>query len=177
MHVTLKSSTFDLSSSSCVRGQIAALSHTQYLNSLTRPLPGPDPPHTPTQLLPLPCLPSLDGKLIAFSKGQLHLYPTESSAPTETTALAPFYEREQILKPKKVQSTVQDFEFKTFKLSDWQTLANCSLNGRENLKMETFKIVTQTRNGEHFPSKWSCDSVLQSIHFNGATFALWCPHK
>lgn len=57
---------FYLSSLSCVRGQIAAVSHTQNLTQSPRLWP-----HPPSLLLLLPCFPSLHGKLSALNKGQL----------------------------------------------------------------------------------------------------------
>lgn len=69
---------FDLPGVSCVRGQIAAVSHTQYLTQSPE-LGAPSPSFAP--LLFLPRLPSLHGRLRTFSKGQPHLYRTEVFAP------------------------------------------------------------------------------------------------
>lgn len=68
---------FDLPSLSCVRGQEAVVSHTRYLTQSPELCRPPNPHPNPALLLPLPRLPSHRGRLSAFIKGQLHLYPTE----------------------------------------------------------------------------------------------------
>lgn len=69
---------FDLAGVSCVRGQTAAVSHTQYLTQ--SPELWTHPPFE--VLLPFHAyLPSLHGKLSAFSKGQLYLYQSEDFTP------------------------------------------------------------------------------------------------
>lgn len=75
---------FNLLSLSCVKGQIAAVSHTQYLTQSPELCS-----HPPSELLlPLPHLPSLNGRLSAVSKGQLHLLPNRGLCPTATAATA-----------------------------------------------------------------------------------------